>query len=486
MFYGNSVLKQIQKPEENLSGARIIESVVFEEYKNRLAIYEACTDESERAILEVQLDVLQEISIKDIWSKIKKAIRWLLDKIKGLLSGIGKFIQNVKFAVLRKRLDYIEDKFDDFDEFEDEEDDFDSDDYSLISDRELDRYQSEIDKLKDEKEKLARDKERNADRIKKLEDELAEKKKKLAEAEKKASQNAQKASELELKNKQKDEMHKKELDAAKAATEREKEAHEKTKADNEEKMNNLGSLYNPFVKALAKAAYDECMYFKPSDYLVSDAESKAKTLADCLKDIEMNMEMTHSSSSQIESTFAKYQEIKLFKFDIKELEDTIRKELAKHEDKNSLEKATKKHLLKQYSEMLKKELDSAEDFTKKYQSILEQLKKGCQKACDIVEDSDTKYLDRAKTIAKEKGIRLSKVDRSDYELSNLEQISDIFDKVSSNISNNIKGLNIMFKYNKEKIRSIGGAIGYCSAKLGLESVWKNKDKGRDYNDKVLY
>jgi energy-coupling factor transporter transmembrane protein EcfT len=53
----------------DIAGSLICESVCMTEYNNRLIMYENCTDESERALLESQLVVLNEISIKDIGKK---------------------------------------------------------------------------------------------------------------------------------------------------------------------------------------------------------------------------------------------------------------------------------------------------------------------------------------------------------------------------------------------------------------------------------
>ena len=68
MIYGNKFLPK--NVVENSIFA--VESVVCEEYFNRIDLLESCTDESSRPILEAQVQVLYEISFKDIISKIKE------------------------------------------------------------------------------------------------------------------------------------------------------------------------------------------------------------------------------------------------------------------------------------------------------------------------------------------------------------------------------------------------------------------------------
>ena len=112
MFYGNSVLNQQDSVVENydLAGSLICESVCMTEYNNRLIIYENCTNESERTLLESQLEVLQEISIKDIGKKIIGALLKLWDHIKKLTKRIKDFITGARIKELKKRAEELEEK----------------------------------------------------------------------------------------------------------------------------------------------------------------------------------------------------------------------------------------------------------------------------------------------------------------------------------------------------------------------------------------
>lgn len=68
MIYGNKFL-----PKNIVENSIFtIESVACEEYFNRIDLLESCTDESSRPILEAQVQVLYEISFKDIIAKIKE------------------------------------------------------------------------------------------------------------------------------------------------------------------------------------------------------------------------------------------------------------------------------------------------------------------------------------------------------------------------------------------------------------------------------
>lgn len=112
MFYGNTVLKQQEPVMENydLTGSLICESVCMTEYNNRLIIYENCTDESERALLESQLEVLQEISIKDIGKKIIGALMKLWGYVTKLAKWIKGFITGARIRELKKRAKELEKK----------------------------------------------------------------------------------------------------------------------------------------------------------------------------------------------------------------------------------------------------------------------------------------------------------------------------------------------------------------------------------------
>ena len=83
MIYGNRWLKDTDNTTISESF-----SIVADEYLNRLSMLEACTDEAAKPILEAQVQVLQEVSFKDIieklkqfWEKFKTWIKDIWDKI---------------------------------------------------------------------------------------------------------------------------------------------------------------------------------------------------------------------------------------------------------------------------------------------------------------------------------------------------------------------------------------------------------------------
>lgn len=94
MIYGR-LLNSIKTQEvTNESNEFDITSVVYDEYLNRKAMLEACTVEADKAVLEAQVNILYEVSIKDIFGAIKKAIRWIIDKISELLNRIKDFFES--------------------------------------------------------------------------------------------------------------------------------------------------------------------------------------------------------------------------------------------------------------------------------------------------------------------------------------------------------------------------------------------------------
>ena len=115
MFYGNNVLKQEEVQEESfdfdsISGSLICESVCMTEYHNRLMLYENSTDSEERAILESELMVLQELTIKDIGQKILKALMFIWEGLKKFAKHIKDFFTRARIKELRKRVKELEEQ----------------------------------------------------------------------------------------------------------------------------------------------------------------------------------------------------------------------------------------------------------------------------------------------------------------------------------------------------------------------------------------
>jgi polyhydroxyalkanoate synthesis regulator phasin len=118
-------------------------------------MYENCTDESERALLESQLEVLQEISIKDIGKKIIGALMELWKRIKKLAARIKDFITGARLRELKKRAEELEKKVADL-ENENKNLEFDNEMLKTGNDelkRSRDRYKKLVsDSIKDNKD----------------------------------------------------------------------------------------------------------------------------------------------------------------------------------------------------------------------------------------------------------------------------------------------------------------------------------------------
>lgn len=107
MFYGNNILIEHSEPNFDIVGSLICESVCMTEYNNRIKIYENCTDETERAILEVQLDILNEISIKDIGDKIIGFFKKIWEMIKRIAGNIKDFFTRAKMREVKAAADQL-------------------------------------------------------------------------------------------------------------------------------------------------------------------------------------------------------------------------------------------------------------------------------------------------------------------------------------------------------------------------------------------
>ena len=84
----NSITESTKKSEE-------IVSVVYNEYCNYKNLLESCTDEHERPILEAKVEVLYEISFKDIIQKIKDKIHEIIEWVKGLIKKIKEKLASI-------------------------------------------------------------------------------------------------------------------------------------------------------------------------------------------------------------------------------------------------------------------------------------------------------------------------------------------------------------------------------------------------------
>lgn len=100
MIYGNVFLPGDVITEKTSNDLFTVESVVYEEYCNRKAILESVSEGEDTSILEAELQILAEVSIKDIIERVKNAWKELKMKIahivEVILEKIGKFIKNEK------------------------------------------------------------------------------------------------------------------------------------------------------------------------------------------------------------------------------------------------------------------------------------------------------------------------------------------------------------------------------------------------------
>lgn len=96
MIYGN---KFLPKEDISIESASILEfgiqSVVYDEYCVYNSLLESCSDDTSKSILEAQVQVLYEVSIKDIFNKIITKIKEFIEWIKKLASTIVTKIKNI-------------------------------------------------------------------------------------------------------------------------------------------------------------------------------------------------------------------------------------------------------------------------------------------------------------------------------------------------------------------------------------------------------
>lgn len=104
MYYGLK-FKNIEPNTVSISESTFgVASLVYDEYMNRKTLMETVVDENLRIKLEAQLEILEEISIKDVWEKIKKKIKEFFAMVKRFISVVidkikkffNKLIEKIK------------------------------------------------------------------------------------------------------------------------------------------------------------------------------------------------------------------------------------------------------------------------------------------------------------------------------------------------------------------------------------------------------
>ena len=94
-------------------------SLVYEEYLNQCNLLESCMSSRDRLVVESKIQVLQELSFKDIKEKIlnalrkiKEFIKRIIDKIRGFFSRKKKSDQKDQISDVEKKLKDVENKYD--------------------------------------------------------------------------------------------------------------------------------------------------------------------------------------------------------------------------------------------------------------------------------------------------------------------------------------------------------------------------------------
>lgn len=107
MIYGNKWLPQSKTESTNID---TINSIAYDEYCNYTNLLESCTDENIRPVLEAQVQILYEVSIKDIIEKIKSWWRSVRQKFVEFLTKLYKKIQSLLSKLTGKSAEDIEEK----------------------------------------------------------------------------------------------------------------------------------------------------------------------------------------------------------------------------------------------------------------------------------------------------------------------------------------------------------------------------------------
>ena len=112
MIYGQTFLNESVNRNRRDSSLSLLESVAFDEYQNRVAMLESCKDEHTRSLIEAQIEVLREVSLKDIKDKflafLKKIgdfIKKIIDKIKSFFNKDDKKKQEEELKAVKKKLE---------------------------------------------------------------------------------------------------------------------------------------------------------------------------------------------------------------------------------------------------------------------------------------------------------------------------------------------------------------------------------------------
>ena len=106
MYFGVEALKSDKRLLLATESSVVdFDSVVYTEYLNRKSMLEACTDESQRSLLEAQVEVLCEASIKDLFKRIKDVIHNFIEWIKKIIKKVKDFFTGAKYKNALKEIE---------------------------------------------------------------------------------------------------------------------------------------------------------------------------------------------------------------------------------------------------------------------------------------------------------------------------------------------------------------------------------------------
>ena len=108
MYFGTEALKADKRLNPALVTESVtIDSVVYNEYLNRKALFEACTDENQKPLLEAQVEVLCEASVKDFIDKVKKLINSFMEWVKKLIKKVKDFFTGAKYKAQQEEIEKL-------------------------------------------------------------------------------------------------------------------------------------------------------------------------------------------------------------------------------------------------------------------------------------------------------------------------------------------------------------------------------------------
>lgn len=112
-FYGNQFLLKETVIENNIDDISNIVSYSYNELCNYNNLLESCIDDKERELLEAKVEVLYEISMKDIGAFIKKAINRIIEIIRDAWNKIREFFKSKKSKMMEEEIKDLKRKVND-------------------------------------------------------------------------------------------------------------------------------------------------------------------------------------------------------------------------------------------------------------------------------------------------------------------------------------------------------------------------------------